>query len=214
MNSNFESPYIIIGAGGHGAVIADILRKRGYSILGFLDDGVAAGAEILGYKVLGEISLCKNYPEATFIIGIGDNSIRKKVAQAYPVKYGSAIHPSAIIGSGSKIGRGSVVMAGSVINSGTVVGEHCIINTRSSLDHDNRVGDFVHVSPGVTTGGDVVIGENCHVGIGSVIKNGITICGDVTIGAGAVVVKDIVDNDTYIGVPAVPMGGKPKLRAL
>jgi len=199
MNTISKPQYIIIGAGGHGAVVADILRKRGYTVQGFLDDGIDIGAEVLGAKVLGKIDKCKSYPDAMFIIAIGDNETRKKIANAYPVEFGSAIHPSAIIGEDVKIGRGTVLMAGAIINPRTVVGSHCIINTAASLDHDNIIESYVHISPGVTTGGDVTICENTHVGIGAVIRNGITICPDAMIGAGAVIVKNITTPGVYIG---------------
>ncbi|MCL2392560.1 MAG: acetyltransferase [Oscillospiraceae bacterium] len=194
--------YIILGAGGHGAVIADILTKRSFTIKGFLDDGVAVGTVVMGVKVLGKINLCVNYSECMFIIGVGNNAIRKQIAETYSLEYGSAIHPSAIIGDQVKIGRGSVLMAGCVVNPRTSIGQHCIVNTSASLDHDNTVGDFVHVSPGAVSGGDVRIGAGTHIGIGACVRNGISICSDVVIGAGAVVVKSITEPGVYIGVPA------------
>ena len=198
-----KKQYIIMGAGGHGAVVADILYKRGYEGHGFLDDGVAVGTMVLRAQVLGKIECCLDYPEAMFIIAVGDNSIRKRIAGTYPVEYGSAIHPSVLIGEQARIGRGSVLMAGSVVNPRTVIGEHCIVNTSASLDHDNVLGDFAHVSPRAVLGGDVSVGAGAHIGIGACVRNGICICGDAIIGAGAVVVKDITCPGVYMGVPAV-----------
>jgi len=194
--------YVVMGAGGHGAVIADILYKRGFALKGFLDDGVDVGTEVLGAKVLGNIKDCIYHSDCVFIIGIGDNAIRKRIAETYPLEYGSAIHPSAIIGDEVKIGRGSVLMAGAIINPRSSVGLHGIINTGASIDHDNKIGDFVHISPRAVLGGDVYVGYGTHVGIGACVRNGISICDDVIVGAGAVVVKDIVESGTYIGVPA------------
>lgn len=207
MNASMSKPYIVIGAGGHGVVIADILRKRGYFVKGFLDDGVAIDTEILGAKVLGRIERCISHRECVFIIGIGDNDIRQSIAQKYPLEYGSAIHPSAILGEQVKIGRGSALMAGCIINPRTVIGEHCIINTSASLDHDNIIGDFVHVSPGAVFGGDVRIGDCTHVGIGACLRHRISICSDVTVGAGAVVVKNITRPGVYFGLPAIDKTG-------
>ncbi|MCL2201896.1 MAG: acetyltransferase [Oscillospiraceae bacterium] len=194
--------YIIMGAGGHGAVVADILRASGKVVLGFLDDGIPVGTKVLGAKVFGKLERCADFPEAVFIIGVGDNAIRKKIAQTYTVEYGQAIHPSAIIGEAAEIGLGTVVMANSIINPRTKIGGHCIINTSASIDHDNNLGNFVHVSPGAVSGGDVSIAEGTHVGIGAVLKNGISICSGTVIGAGAVVVKNITEPGTYIGLPA------------
>ena len=191
MNKGIERNYIILGAGGHAVVIADILYKCGNAIKGYLDDAIPEGTEILGAKVLGKISDCNRYREYSFIIGIGDNKTRKHVAEAYSLEYGTAIHPSATIGQQVEIGSGTVVMAGCVINPRTVMGRHCIVNTAASIDHDNVISDYVHVSPGAAIGGTVTIGAGAHVGLGASIKNNIRICDEAVIGAGAVVVKTL-----------------------
>lgn len=206
--SDASREYIIIGAGGHAAVIADILLCSGRPVKGYLDDNVKAGTEVLGVKVIGKTDDYAKYDGCLFIIGIGDNHIRKKIAQAYPLDYGTAVHPSAVVGREVEIGRGSVIMAGCVINARTVIGEHCIINTRVSVDHDCRIGDFTHISPGAVLGGAVVVGERSHVGLGASVRNNISICDDVIIGAGAAVVRDIPPNCTAVGVPAVPLKRK------
>ena len=100
-----------------------------------------------------------------------------------------------------EIGIGSVVMAGVVINSSSRIGKGCIINTSSSLDHDNIIENYVHISPGVKMAGTVKVGKGSCIGIGSVISNNISICGGCKVGAGAVVVKNITEPGTYIGVP-------------
>jgi len=200
-NSKADKQYIIIGAGGHAAVIADILLQSGCSIRGFLDDAVAVGTEVLGTKVIGKLDFCMDNKDCLFIIGVGDNGIRKEISQSYPLDYGVATHPSAIIGLQVSIGRGTVIMAGCVINSRTAIGEHCIINTNASIDHDSVVGDFTHISPGAVLGGTVIVGSNSHIGIGSCVKNNINISDDVIVGAGASVVKDINTSGTYVGVP-------------
>jgi acetyltransferase-like isoleucine patch superfamily enzyme len=93
-------------------------------------------------------------------------------------------------------------MAGVVINSGSVIGEGCIVNTCGSVDHDCKVDDYVHVSVDAHFCGTVTVGESTWIGAGATISNNITICGSCTIGAGAVVVKDIEEEGTYVGVPA------------
>ena len=113
----------------------------------------------------------------------------------------SLIHPSAIIGTDVEIGMGTVIMAGVVINSSCRIGKGCIINTSSSLDHDNFIEDYVHISPGARTAGSVTIGKGTWLGIGSVVSNNVNVCGDCMIGAGAVVVKDVTEPGTYVGVP-------------
>lgn len=196
---------IIIGAGGHAKVIADIIYESGDNLIGFLDDNLAnKGKEIyLGKKVIGTTKDIEIYNKNYFIIGIGNNSIRKKINNENNLKLYTAIHPSAIIAEDVKIGTGSVIMAGVVINPGTVIGKNCIINTCSSLDHDNLLEDYVHISPGAHLAGTVTIKEGTWICTGAIVKNNITIGKNNIIGAGGVVIKDIIEeNGTYIGVPA------------
>ena len=197
---------IIIGARGHGKVIADIIIKSGDSLMGFLDDDPSIGNEIIGYPILGKVEDLYKYSEtAGFVIGIGNNYTRKRVADKYKVDWHTAIHPSAIIAIDVSIGEGTVVMANAVINTSTIIGRHCIINSGAVIEHDNDIADFVHVSPNASIGGTVSVGACTHVGIGASLKNNLSITSDCIIGAGSVVVKDIVEKGTYIGVPAKRM---------
>lgn len=196
---------IIIGAGGHGKVIADNAIKNGYTDICFVDDH--ATGSCMGFPIIGTGADVSSLDDGKtdFIIGVGSNVIRKQIAQAHGVNWVTLIHPSAQIGACVSIGKGTVVMAGAVINACAVVGEHCIINTGAIVEHDNVIGDYAHISPNVALGGTVRVGDLTHVGIGAVVRNNIQICGMSTIGAGAVVVKDIDHCGTYIGVPIKEM---------
>lgn len=198
---------VIIGAGGHAKVIADIIEKSGDEIVGFLDDNKEIGTTIINeYKVIGDLNnrftMAVTKENLEFIIAIGDNKKREEISHSPNLKFYTAIHPSAQIGLDVEIQEGTVIMANACINSSAKIGKHCIINTGAIIEHDNIIEDFVHVSPNVALGGTVKIGKSTHVGIGSTIKNNITICENCKIGAGAVVVKDIEKEGTYIGVPA------------
>ena len=195
---------IVIGASGHGKVVADIVRRSGDILLGFLDDNETLPTEVAGIPILGKVEDYVKYPEASFIIGIGNSVVREKIAhQLCDVHWYTAIHPSAVISAlDTRIGVGSVVMANAVINPSAHIGEHCIINTSAVVEHDNRVENFAHISVGAKLGGTVSIGTHVWVGIGSTIVNNITICDHCTIGAGAVVIHDIKESGTYVGVPA------------
>lgn len=198
---------IIIGAGGHARVIADIVLCQGHRVLGFLDDSpTATGA--YGIPVLGKVEDYIHYPQARFLIGIGNAAVRQKLASTLEgVTWHTAIHPTAVISRlGVSIGEGTVVMANAVISPGTRIGSHCIINSAAVVEHDNDIGSFVHISVGTRTAGAVTVGDRTWVGIGAAISNGLTVCGDCMIGAGAVVVKDIDVPGTYVGVPARRMG--------
>lgn len=188
---------IIIGAGGHGRVIADIVKKSGDILFGYLDDDLSKP------NVIGKIDDCIKYTEKFFIIAVGDNGIRKTIAQKYPdLKYYTAIHPSSVAADDAQLGKGTCVMAHAVLSASAVVGEHCIINTASVIEHDDKVGNYSHVSPGSVLCGNVKLGECVHIGAGAIVKNNVSITSDCVVGAGATVVCDIVDAGTYVGVPA------------
>lgn len=199
---------IIIGAGGHGKVAADIAIRMGcYSEIAFLDDADIQMS--MGIPVIGKADEYEKWiSEAEFFVAIGDSTLRQKymdLLTAKKVHIATLIHPNAVIGSSVKIGKGTVVMAGSVINPDTVIGDGVILNTASSVDHDNRIGDYCHIAVGAHTAGNVTVHEHTWIGAGAVIKNNLTICADCVIGAGAVVVKNIEEAGTYIGIPAKRM---------
>ena len=145
----------------------------------------------------------KKYSDCYFIIGIGSNRVRKTISEKYPnLKWYTAIHPSSIIGSDVSIKEGSAIMAGTVINTGTVIGKHCIVNTSSSLDHDNLLEDFVHISPGSHLAGTVKISEGTWICAGVTVINNITIGKNNIIGAGATVIRNVEEeNCTLVGIP-------------
>lgn len=193
---------IIVGAGSHGRVIADNALKNGYTDIFFVDDltsGKSAGFQIIGTS---EDIISLNDGNTDFIIGIGNNAVRKNIAEKYNVNWVSIVHPSAQIAIDVSIGKGTVVMANAVVNICAEIGEHCIINTGSVVEHDNVIGNYVHISPKVALGGTVSVGEQTHIGIGATVSNDITICDNCMIGAGAVVIRSIRHSGTYVGVPA------------
>lgn len=192
---------IIIGASGHGRVVADIAKKCGYDEIVFLDNNLN-NAACAGYPVLGTDAMVSQL-EGDLFIAVGNGLIRKKLMDRNTDKrFPVLIHPNAVVADDVEIGRGSVVMAGAVINPGVKIGEGAIINTCASVDHDCKLEDFVHVSVGAHVAGTVTIGENTWIGAGATVSNNVNICGGCMIGAGAVVIKDIDESGTYVGVPA------------
>lgn len=193
---------IIIGGGGHAKVIADIASLNGYKILGFLDDNPAI-TKLLDFDKLGKIDDAHLFADkAQFIIAIGNNAVRKEIAEKYNLSFATLVHPTAVIGSQVEIGKGTVVMPAVVINSSSKIGEHCIINSASVIEHDNTIDNFTHISPNAALCGTVKIGKNCHIGANATIINNTNICDNCIIGAGAVVTKNIENSGTYIGIPA------------
>lgn len=187
----------LYGASGHAKVVIDILDSIGEKPMCLFDDNHNV-SELNGYKVQPFDSISS---EDALIITIGNNKIRKKIAERFNTDYKSAVHYDSVISKTSSIGKGTVIMAGVVVNAGAEIGAHCIINTNASVDHDCLLEDYVHLSPNVALCGNVTIGEGTHVGAGSVIIPGITIGKWCTIGAGSVVVKNIPDYCKAYGNP-------------
>ena len=199
----------IIGASGHGKVVADIARRNGYKEIVFLDDDDSV-CKCGGYLVIGKSSEAGTI-DADVIIGIGNAGVRKQIQESIPdEKLVTLIHPDAVVAEDVVIGKGTVVMAGAVINPGVRIGKGCIINTCSSVDHDCIVDDFVHVAVGSHLCGTVNVGAGTWIGAGVTVNNNVFICPDCMIGAGAVIVNDIWECGTYVGVPARRMDMEEK----
>lgn len=195
---------VIIGASGHGKVVADIAVQNGYEEILFLDDNPAV-KECGGFPVVGTSRNSIEYTEYDFIVGIGVAQNRKRIQEQLEregLHITTLIHLSAVVAKSAVIQSGTVVMAGAVINPGAEIGKGCIINTCSSVDHDCIISDYVHVSVGAHIAGSVRIGKCTWIGAGATVINNIEIIEDCMIGAGAVVVKNIERKGIYKGVPA------------
>ena len=195
---------VIIGASGHGKVVADIAKLNGYKEIVFLDDDINK-TSCSKYKVIGrskDIDMYLN--EYDFFVAIGNNKIRKKIMKILSGKriiQPVLIHPSAIIDETVSVKEGTVIMANTVINADTKIGRGCIINTVSSIDHDCIINDYVHISPGSHIAGTVNIGENTWIATGVSVINNISITANCIIGAGSVIINDINISGTYVGFP-------------
>ncbi len=199
---------IIIGYSGHAFVAIDILELCGYSFLGYCENDekqlnpfslkyLGKEQELMGSKKM-------DVSDASFFIGIGENSIRRKVfslLQQHNVATINAIHPGSIISRTVTLGKGVMVVANATINPFCNIGDGVICNTSSSIDHECVIGDFSHICPGTVLCGNVTIGKNCFIGANSVVKQGVAICDNVVIGAGSTVIKNINEPGTYFGNP-------------
>ena len=199
---------ILYGASGHGKVIIDILESMHEPHIEIWDD--AAAGPVWEYPVTkppARINVIE-----PMLISIGVNTTRKKVVERLgdAIRYGKAIHPSAVISRRATIGDGTVVMAGVTINPDVKIGKHCIINTSASVDHDCVLEDYVHISPKATLSGDVFVGEGTHIGSGASAIQGVRIGKWCRIGAGTVIIRDIPDYATAVGNPARIIEAKDK----
>ena len=195
---------IIIGASGHGKVVADIIKKSGDFVTGFLDDNPNLADKFMEFPVLGIIDQYFRYQDKKFVVAIGNAKVREKIVNKLKdVSWYTAIHPTAVISDmDTVVGEGTVIMANAVINAGAKIGKHCIINTGAIVEHDNQLEDYVHISVGAKLAGTVSVGKSTWIGIGASVSNNLEICADCMIGAGAVIVKNIEEAGTYVGVPA------------
>jgi sugar O-acyltransferase (sialic acid O-acetyltransferase NeuD family) len=194
----------IIGSGGHATVIIEAAELSSFKIESVYDDDInKVNSYIAGYKVKGPMS--DNSNEFS-VIAIGDNKTRRNLfLKKSKVKWATIIHPSSIISKNVLIGEGTVVMAGTIIQPGTIIGKHCIINTGACVDHDCVIGDFVHIGPNCGLAGGTSIGDGTFVGIGSSIIPNMKIGKWTTVGAGSVVISDLPDYCTAVGLPAKPI---------
>lgn len=190
---------LLYGAGGHGKVCADIARLNGYKEIVFYDDDI--NKKFCGaYNVIHNFdSINKN--DYDIFISIGDNKTREMVAKQLDTQLTTLIHPTSVIGENVLIEDGVVVMANVVINPSSIIRRGVIINTCASIDHDNVLGDFCHVSINSHLAGRVVIGKRVFVGMNATIINSIKICDDVILGASSTVLKNIEEKGTYAGTP-------------
>lgn len=197
---------IVIGNGGHSRVIKEmIMKNKEYKLIGILDQAFETSYEknSLFYDNIHNISAYKE--EGYFVLAIGDNKTRKKIIEENNLtdkNFISVIDSTAIIASDVSIDVGAVIMPGVVINTGVIIGKHSIINTRAVVEHDNTIGDFVHISPSATLAGTVNVHDFTHIGAGATVIPNKTIYENVSVGAGAVVAEDIEKNTVVVGVPA------------
>jgi UDP-perosamine 4-acetyltransferase len=204
---------VIVGAGGHGKVVLDILRAMDqHRIGGFLDaDTNLAGSEISGVKVLGHVNLLPKLRQQKIrgaVIAIGDNRVRASYAKLVldaKLELINAIHPSATLSPAATLGKNVVVCAGAIVCAEAKLGDSVIANTGCIIDHECEVGEACHICPGVVLAGRVRVGAGAMLGIGAKVLPCLNIGEHATIGAGAVVTRDVPPGVTVVGVPAHPM---------
>ncbi|MHB1196525.1 MAG: acetyltransferase [Lutibacter sp.] len=197
---------ILVGYSGHGYVIAETALENGLEIIGYTDkEKVESDPYNLSY-----LGIEKNddfigwQKEVSFILGIGDNRLRQKIAHLIESKGKSIdtlIHSTASISKTSTIGNGTFINKNVTVNALAIIGKNVILNTGCIVEHECVLADAVHIAPGAVLAGNVTIGERTFVGANAVLKQGIIVGKDVVIGAGAVVITDIPDGKIVVGNP-------------
>ena len=197
----------ILGASGHGCVIADIALQSGWDEIVFFDDAFPEKTQVKAWPVSGNTDMLVANLAAYdgVVVGIGHNRVRQQKMNLLLERQAplvSIIHPSAVISTFAQIGVGSVVMPLAIINIGTTIGNACIVNSSAVVEHDCQIGDAVHIGPNAALGGGVRIAMGAWIGIGANIRHLESIGEYATVGAGATVVSTVAAHSTVVGTPA------------
>jgi len=196
---------VLLGGGGHAAVVAEAARSAGWTLCGYLDDAQDTEIAIhLGLQRLGAIRDIDRIPTAALgHAAIGDAKLRRQWLDALGDRAAPAIvHETAVVSPSASLAQGSFVGPRAVVNAGAVVGRGVIVNTAAIVEHDCVLEAFCHVAPGAAMGGAAVAGEQCTIGLNASVLPGVRIGASATLGAGAVAVTDLPDGATGVGIPA------------
>jgi sugar O-acyltransferase (sialic acid O-acetyltransferase NeuD family) len=204
VQADTPSLLVILGAGGHGRVVADAALAQGAfgAVLASDRDPQRCHGELLpGVRIL-PLEEAHALPCALHV-AIGSGAAREREASAFGERsLATVVHPRAVVSPHAHVGGGSFVAAQAVVAPGARLGTCVIVNHGAVVDHDVQVGDFSHVAPLAALGGGARIGRHVLVGAGACVLPGVNICDGVTLGAGAVVPAPIAEPGVYAGVPA------------
>ncbi len=213
-----RTPIAIIGAGGHGRVVLDILaRTRQYDVLAFLDSNPALhGRRMDGVPIVGGIEALADLRSQGLvgaIVAIGDNGVRRSFAEQVEemgIELVSAIHPSSNLAHNVSLGRNIVISAGALVCAHCQIGDSAILNTGCIVDHESMIGTAAHICPGARLAGRVTVEAGAFIGIGATVIQGIRIGCEAVVGGGAVVIRDVAPMTTVVGVPAKTIREAPE----
>lgn len=198
----------LLGASGHGKVVAETALCVGWEKVVFFDDAWPTAAYNGHWPVLGNgaMLLERLHEFDAVMVAIGNCQVRLRKQQelmAGGARMATIVHPRAWVSAHATLGAGTVMMAGAVVNADARLGEACIINTGATVDHDCELADGVHIAPGAHLSGSVSVGRGAWVGVGAVVRQGIAIGAGAMVGAGAVVVRPVPEDTTVVGNPAM-----------
>lgn len=209
---------IILGGGGHAVVVADLLGILGHKILGIIDP--SEGSVRRRFPTLPFLSTSDEWlldhatREVGLALGVGQNpgqAIRSRLYErlsASGFNFPRLVHPISSIAADVVLGPGVQIMAGAVVQARSNLGHCALVNTCASVDHECRIGPYVHIAPGAILCGEIEVGEGAFIGAGATIVQGVTVGDRGLISAGALVLEDVAEGAVVSGLPA-----KPRARA-
>lgn len=202
---------IIVGAGGMGGDTQWLIERinqvsKTYQLLGYIDDGIQEGTIINGFPVLGGIQVLKTVSEPTSVVfAIGNPKVRRKLREMVSenpyLNYPNLIDPSVIMSDRVELGQGNIICASVILTMNLVIKDFNLICNRSIVGHDDWIGSYNTLYPGVLLSGNVTLEEEIELGTGSQVIQGLQISKNVVIGAGGTVIRDIRRAGTYVGTP-------------
>lgn len=196
----------VLGAGGHGRVVADAAEASGWHRIDLFDDATAS--LVRGpWRISGNFSsLSESLGEYDgVIVAIGQN--RRRLAlhdqlAALGAPLVSVVHPQSVLSRYAMLEPGTFIAPGAVVCVSSVIRRSAIVNTCAAVDHDCEIGAGAHIAPGVAMAGGVTVGDCSWVGVGAVVKELIEIGTDCMVGAGSVVIRTVGNGITVVGNPA------------
>jgi sugar O-acyltransferase (sialic acid O-acetyltransferase NeuD family) len=207
---NHPKELVIVGAGGHARVVADIARLTGHTVVGFLDDvrPERRGESFSGATVLGGLDQLRDIAASGVrqtCVAVGDCEARLRLGERASAAGFAAVvlrHPASVCAADVVVGAGTVLVAGAIVNPGARLGAHVIVNTAASVDHDCVIEDGAHIACGARLAGAVAVGRGTWIGIGAAVREHVRIGHDAVVGAGALVLDDVPDGVVVYGAPA------------
>lgn len=215
MKNQIPAKLGIFGASGFSREVADICLELKCNEIVFIE--MEPIAEIcFGFPIVTERTIPMMMKDGfQFVIGTGNNRVRKKIYEKFKgLSFPNIIHPSATMGHKQldqvRETMGNIVTAGVRFTNNIVMGNFGIFNLNATIGHDCIIEDFVNIAPGANVSGNVIIKKGAYIGTNAAILQGksinskITIGEYATVGAGAMVIKDVQDHTTVVGIPAEP----------
>ena len=205
----------LLGSGRHAKMVIESIRSgTNYEIVACLSSSGESAGMLLGIPVIAESDgLLRDYALKKYLgfVAMGDNRLRRTLANkldAFSIQQPNIVSSHAYVSPSAQLDRGIVIMPGAVVGAEAILGSCCIVNTSCSIDHDCRLGAFVHIGPGCHLAGNVCVGDGAFLGVGTIVIPERCIGASTVVGAGSVVIRDIPDEETWVGTPARPIRNK------